>query len=112
MPDDASPQWPLLYVGFNSRVIALDRASGSEVWNWKSPAGSGFPALLVEVPHVFVSVNGYTYCLDAASGEQLWDNPLKGYGMGTAVLAVEGRSSDGGGQAAAIAAQQAAAAAS
>ena len=105
-------KWPLIYVGFNSRVIALARETGAEVWNWKSPSGSGFPAILVEVPHVYVSVSGYCYALDAATGEQLWDNPLKGYGIGTATLATEGRSSDDGAQAAVIAQQQAAAAAS
>lgn len=106
----SDPQWPLLYVGFNSRVVALDRETGAEAWNWKSPKGSGYPALLVEVPHVYVSVQGYTYCLDAADGEQLWMNPLTGYGMGIATLAVQGQSA-GGGSAAAVAAQQQAAAA-
>ena len=106
------PRWPLIYVGFNSRVVALDRETGAVNWDWKSPKGSGFPAMLVDVPHVYVSLQGWTYCLDAATGEQLWDNPLKGFGMGVPNLATQGAGSEGGGQAAVMAQQQAAAAAS
>ena len=107
----STTEWPLLYVGFNRRVVALSRASGELIWDWKAPAGHGFPAVLVRVPDVYVSVNGYTYCLDAESGRQKWRNNLPGMGSGTATLAIDGRESESSSQAAAIAAQQAAAAA-
>src|SRR5262245_9719801 len=38
----------LVFVGFNRRVVALDRYNGDVVWDWKSPAGTGFPAILVD----------------------------------------------------------------
>ena len=103
-------EWPLLYVGFNRRVIALSRETGAIIWKWKAPKGSGFPAILVQVPDLYVSVAGYTYCLDASSGQQKWFNPLSGMGMGVPTLAVDGRTSYSGSQAAATAQQQAAAA--
>lgn len=103
-------EWPLLYVGFNRRVVALSRETGELIWDWKAPSGHGFPAVLVRVPDVYVSVGGYTYCLDAESGRQKWFNRLSGMGSGTATLAIDGRQSDSSPQAAAIAAQQAAAA--
>ena len=77
----------LIFVGFNSRVIALDRHSGRQVWNWKSPKGSGFVAILVDADRLIVSVEGYTYCLDPDSGSCVWSNPLKGMGTGIPCLA-------------------------
>ena len=53
----------LLYVGFNSRVVALHKKSGQLVWQWKSPKGTGYPAILVDANRLFVSVDGYTYAL-------------------------------------------------
>jgi len=77
----------LLFVGFNRYVVALSRATGELVWDWKAPTGTGFVTLLMDYDRLFVSVQGYTYCLDPLSGEQLWYNPLKGYGTGVASLA-------------------------
>ena len=77
----------LIFVGFNSRVVALDRETGQVAWSWKSPRGSGIAALLVDGDRLIVSVQGYTYCLDPASGGEIWSNPLKGMGVGTACLA-------------------------
>ena len=57
----------LIFVGFNSRVVALDRRSGRLVWDWTSPKGSGFVAVLLDVDRLIVSVQGYTYCLDPDS---------------------------------------------
>ena len=77
----------LIFVGFNSRVIALDRHSGKLVWDWKSPKGSGFVAVLLDVDRLIVSVQGYTYCLDPNSGTCLWSNPLSGMGVGIPCVA-------------------------
>ncbi|MGE0376425.1 MAG: PQQ-binding-like beta-propeller repeat protein [Planctomycetaceae bacterium] len=76
----------LVYVGFNSRVVALHRDTGEIVWTWKSPEGSGFVATLLDGDRLVASVDGYTYCLDAVTGEALWSNPLKGMGIGTPSL--------------------------
>jgi outer membrane protein assembly factor BamB len=56
-------------------------------WDWKSPRGSGFVALLVDADQLLVSIDGYTFALDAATGRELWHNPLKGLGTGVACLA-------------------------
>lgn len=76
----------LVYVGFNSRVVALDRTTGRLVWDWKSPKGSGFVAVLLDGDRLMVSVQGYTYCLDPNSGVELWSNPLSGMGVGIPCL--------------------------
>ena len=31
----------LIFVGFNSRVVALHRDTGEMVWQWRCPKGSG-----------------------------------------------------------------------
>lgn len=76
----------LVFVGFNSRIAALDRANGQLAWDWKSPHGSGFVALLLEGDQLIVSVSGYTYALDPTTGETLWTNLLKGFGYGIPCL--------------------------
>ena len=98
----------LVFVGFNRRVVALHRDTGELIWSWKSPNGSGFPAILLDGDRLIASVHGYTYCLDPITGEQLWANSLPGLGMGTACIAsIYGNS--GSTAAAAVIAQQAAA---
>lgn len=84
----------IVYVGFNNRVVALDKNTGVVVWDWKCPTGKGYVSLLLtDERHLIVSVSGYTYCLDPGDGHQLWFNELKGFGMGVASLAAWGASS-------------------
>lgn len=77
----------LVFVGFNSRVAALDRSTGELVWQWRSPSGSGYVAVLVDGDQVIVSVQGYTYCLAPDDGRLLWKNELEGFGVGVPCLA-------------------------
>ncbi|HEX3869905.1 MAG TPA: PQQ-binding-like beta-propeller repeat protein [Pirellulales bacterium] len=77
----------LVFVGFNSRVVALDRETGEVIWTWKTGRGSGFVAVLLDGDRLIASVQGYTYCLDPLTGGQLWYNPLKGMGTGVPCLA-------------------------
>ena len=100
-----------VFVGFNRRVIALDRFDGQIVWEWKAPEGSGYPAVLLDGDRLIIGMNGYIYCLDPLYGQEVWSNPLKGKGMGiTSVVSVRGAA--GADPAAAEAARQQAAAAS
>ena len=72
----------LVFVGFNSRVVALDRYSGEIVWDWKAPDGSGYVSVLIDGDRLVTGVNGYIYCLDPLNGKQLWGNELPGFGTG------------------------------
>ena len=82
-----TPSNDLVYVGFNSRIAALDRRTGELVWEWRSPSGSGYVSLLCEDGVLFASVDGYTYALDPRNGNLLWENHLPGMGTGVACLA-------------------------
>ena len=101
----------LVYVGFNRRVIALDRYTGEKIWDWKAAKGSGFPSILVDGDRLIVSVQGYTTCLEPITGAVVWENELKGYG--TCIPSIASiRGNAHGGPAAQAAAEAAAAAAS
>jgi len=111
VPVPAVTVMDMVFLGFNSRVIALHRDSGELLWQWKAPKGrDGFVAVLLDGDRVIASVQGYTYCLDAVTGGLMWENHLKGMGLGSpSVASMRGNSGSAG--AAAIIAQQKAAAA-
>ncbi len=76
-----------VYIGFAKQVVALDKATGTILWQWKIPNGKVYPAILVDGARLFVSAMGYTYCLDANTGRLLWENELPGMGTGVACIA-------------------------
>lgn len=84
---DSRPLESLVFVGFNSQVVALDRHTGEAIWTWKCPDGSGFVALLLDGEQLVASIQGYTHCLDPLTGAVLWSNPLTGMGTGVPCLA-------------------------
>lgn len=77
----------LIFVGFNRRVVALDRYSGALRWDWKATKGSGFVSLLIDGDRLIANCQGYTWCLDPLTGGEVWFQPLKGLGTGFASLA-------------------------
>lgn len=83
-----------LFIGLGKRVIALEKSTGREVWEWNCPRTYGHAVtMLVEEEQIFVSANGYIFCLNARTGRQMWENPLKGKGLGIASLATTRQSS-------------------
>jgi hypothetical protein len=84
----------LVFTGFNGRVAALHRQSGTVVWDWRAPKGRAFVSLLLESDLLVVSVDGYMYGLDPLTGAERWFNPMKGFGTGvTSLVSVRGVSS-------------------
>ena len=78
----------MLFVSFNSRIIALNRDTGDQLWYWKSTKGrSNYVSILIDDEQLFASIDGYTYCLDPYTGREIWFNPLKGFGYGIPTLA-------------------------
>ncbi len=76
----------LLVIGIGGHVVAIDPASGTEVWRTRikradfvtvQPAGSV----------VFAGAGGELFCLDATGGQILWHNKLKGLGNGLVTFA-------------------------
>lgn len=78
----------LVFVGIKGSVIALNRASGEQVWATHLK-GSGFVNVVVDGGQVLATCLGEIFCLDPLSGAGLWHNRLKGLGMGLATIATE-----------------------
>ncbi len=85
-PESISPQVPLI-IGIKGTVLALDRATGQELW--RTPLkGMSFVNVILEGEQVLATTRGEIYCLDK-SGTILWHDPLKGLGQGLVTVATE-----------------------
>jgi hypothetical protein len=91
----------LLFIGIKGTVLALDRATGRQVWITKLKGGD-FVNVAMEDGDLYATNKGEIFCLDPATGQIRWRNPLKGFGWGLISIA-----SAGSGQAVLIRAKQA-----
>jgi len=78
----------LLFIGIKGSVVALDRATGQQVWATHLK-GFDFVNVLLEDGSVLASCCSEVFCLDPLTGNALWHNPLKGFGRGLATIAME-----------------------
>ncbi len=79
----------LIFIGIKGAVIALDRGTGTEVWN--TPLrGSDFVNVVLSDGDLYAATRGEVYSLDTATGHIRWRNPLKGRGWGMITIAGEG----------------------
>ena len=96
----------ILYLGVGGHAVAIDAATGQEIWRTKLKMTS-VTTVWSDGKRVYAGALGELFCLDAAAGSVLWHNPLKGLGRG--IVAFPGSHVEA---AAAAAAAEAAAAAS
>jgi outer membrane protein assembly factor BamB len=78
-----------LFIGLGGHVVAVDPATGSEVWRTKLK-GSDVVTVCLAGRHVYGATKGELFCLDRATGHVLWHNRLKGLGMGIVAFAQSG----------------------
>jgi outer membrane protein assembly factor BamB len=95
-----------LFVGVGGHVVAIDAATGEELWRTKLKSTT-FTTVWSDGKRVYAGAQGELFCVDASAGNVLWHNTLKGLGRG--IVAFPGSGAEA---AAAAAAAQAAAAAS
>jgi hypothetical protein len=76
----------LVYIGIRGRVVALNRASGEEVWRTELK-GSGFVSVSRDQDYLYATARGEIFCLAPQTGQIVWTNPLKGMGLDFASLA-------------------------
>ena len=84
----------LIFIGIKGSVVALNRATGQQVWATRLK-GSYFVNVVLQDGGVLASCCGEIFCLDPLTGITMWHNPLKGYGMGLATIATEHNPGDG-----------------
>ena len=78
----------LIFVGIKGTVIALNRATGQQVWATHLKR-SDFVNVVLQNGVVLASCCGEIFCLDPLTGLRMWHNPLKGFGTGLATIATE-----------------------
>ena len=78
----------LVFIGIKGSVVALNRATGEQVWATLLK-GSDFVNVVLEEGAIYASCCGEVFCLDPLTGEGLWHNRLKGFGRGLATIAAE-----------------------
>ncbi|HJZ95980.1 MAG TPA: PQQ-binding-like beta-propeller repeat protein [Candidatus Solibacter sp.] len=79
----------LIYIGICGDVLAIDRATGEEVWR-QTLKGADFVNVAVVDRDVIGTTKGELFCLDAATGEIRWHNKLPGLGTGLITIAAPG----------------------
>ena len=82
-------QSKLIYLGIKGAVIALNSATGEQVWA-KKLKGDDFVNVALESSNLFAATRGEIFCLDPQTGIIRWHNPLKGYGWGLVSIAGAG----------------------
>jgi hypothetical protein len=78
----------LAFIGIKGSVIALDNATGEQVWI-RQLRGSNFVNVVLQNEFILASCDGEIFCLDPFTGDMRWHNPLKGFGLGLASIATD-----------------------
>jgi PQQ-like domain len=84
----------LVFVGIKGSVVALNRATGEQVWATRLKS-TDFVNVVLQDELVFATTNGEIYCLAPVAGDVLWHNQLKGYGTGLATIATSENTGSG-----------------
>jgi outer membrane protein assembly factor BamB len=81
-----------IYIGIRGTVLALDRATGKEIWR-AGLKGMDFVNVVVDGDKIIATTKGEMFCIDAATGQILWNNELRGLGRGLVSVATAGTQS-------------------
>jgi outer membrane protein assembly factor BamB len=82
-------QTGVVFIGIKGRVLAIDRATGQEVW--RTPLkGGDFVNVVIEDGELYAATKGELFRLDPATGAILWQNGLQGLGRDLITIASSG----------------------
>lgn len=84
------PQTNVIYIGVKGSVLALDRATGTELWRTKLKGD--FVNVVLDGGQLYATTQGEISRLDPASGQVVWTNALRGMGLGLVTIATAGSS--------------------
>jgi len=70
-----------LFIGLGGQVVALDRATGTEIW-CRGLKSRTYVTISFDGHSLFAGCGGELFCLDPATGELRWHNKLPGLGRG------------------------------
>jgi outer membrane protein assembly factor BamB len=75
-----------IFVGIAGRVVALDRATGTELWR-SELKGRDFVNVVQLDGDLYAATKGELFSLNPADGSIRWRNGLKGLGWGLISIA-------------------------
>ena len=78
----------LVFVGIGRSVVALNRATGEQVWATRIK-GYDFVNVVLGGGSIFATCCGEIFCLDPLTGDVRWHHPPKGFGTGLATIATD-----------------------
>jgi outer membrane protein assembly factor BamB len=78
----------LVFIGIKGSVLALNRATGEQVWATHLK-GYDFVNVVLQNQAILATCAGEIFCLDPLTGNALWHNPLKNFGTGLATIATD-----------------------
>src|SRR5690348_15717670 len=81
----ATPSTNAIFIGIKGTVVALDRATGTELWRAELK-GADFVNVVVDADNLYAATKGEIFCLDPASGQIRWHNRLQGLGWGLVTI--------------------------
>ena len=84
----------LVFIGIRGSVVALERATGKQVWAARLKSYD-FVNVLFQDDIILATTYGEVFCLDPLNGALLWHNRLKGYGVDLATIATDQAASSG-----------------
>jgi outer membrane protein assembly factor BamB len=70
-----------VFLGIGGHAVALDRATGTELWRRKLKMGQ-FTTVLFDGHSLLAAGGGEVFCIDPSTGEVLWHNKLPRLGHG------------------------------
>jgi len=83
------PHSKVIYLGIKGSVIAMDAATGRQLWSVHLKGGS-FVNVVLDGDNLYGTTAGEIFCLDRRTGEGRWHNKLSGFGYGLISIAGEG----------------------
>ena len=81
-----------LFLGISNHVVSLSKKTGEQIWKTKLKSSS-ITNVYYEDGNIFAYSGGHLFCLNASDGAILWENPLKGFGYSTCIIASEHQNS-------------------
>src|ERR1022692_3994256 len=78
----------MVFIGIHGTVVALDRATGEEVW--RTSLKGDFVNVVLQDGDLYAAASGELFCLDPSTGHIRWQNELKGLGRGRVTIATTG----------------------
>ena len=74
-----------LYLGINSHVVCIDKATGEECWKTKLKS-STITNIYCDDGFIYAYSGGHLFCVDGNNGNSVWKNSLKGMGYGVCIM--------------------------